>query len=103
IDHGRNGTSEGIAPSERNGTRSFHGNSLTLKRVERDFLRLLRNVIGDHERGPSHRSAYPLSQMELEDRKYTFAVVVDVPDILSGTLDLDELQIGADCIELVLD
>ncbi|TKA66033.1 hypothetical protein B0A55_09857, partial [Friedmanniomyces simplex] len=30
---------------------------LTLKRVERDFLKLLRNILGDHKRVPSHHSA----------------------------------------------
>ena len=103
IENGQNQNAEEVlnAPSERNGTRSLNNNPLTLKRVERDFLRLLRNIIGDDERGPSHRSAYPLSQMELEERAYTFAVVINVSEIDAKSSSLEEVQTGADCIELV--
>ena len=76
---------------------------LTLKRVERDFVRLLRNIIGDDRRGLSHHSAYPLSQRGVEERPYTFAVTVNVSEVLSGDFDLDTVQVGSDCIELVVD
>ena len=76
---------------------------LTLKRVERDFIRLLRNVIGDHERGQAHHSAYPFSQLEVERRKYTFAVTLRVSEVLKGSIDFDEAQTGADCVEVVVD
>ena len=79
------------------------GSSLTLKRVERDFLRLLRNVIGDHDRGVAHHSSYPLSQIEVERRTYTFVVTVRVSEVIANNIDLDQMQIGADCLELVLE
>ena len=93
--------------SEQSSTRTSNGSFLTLKRVERDFLRLLRNVIGDDHRGVSHHSVYPLSQIDIKDRPYTFAVDVNVSEIVAHSidshLDLDEMQIGADCIRLVVD
>ena len=76
---------------------------LTLKRVERDFIRLLRNVIGDHERGQAHHSAYPFSQVEVERRKYTFAVTIKISEILDGSIDFDDAQTGADCVEILVD
>ena len=76
---------------------------LTLKRVERDFLRLLRNIVGDHSRRPSHQSAYPLSQIPIEDRSYTSAVTVNCSHVIKNRLDLETAQVGADCIQLVID
>lgn len=78
------------------------GKHLTLKRVERDFLRLMRNVVGDHGRSIAHHSAYPLSQVKVEKRLHTYAVRLTTDDVLSGNLDLEAAQTGADCIELVL-
>ena len=95
---GRNGSLSGLHEDS-----SSNGSFLTLKRVERDFIRFLRNVIGDHERQPVHHSAYPFSYIELESRTYTFAVTTSVSEVVSNTVDLDEMQIGADCIELVVD
>nr|OQO26500.1 hypothetical protein B0A51_05892 [Rachicladosporium sp. CCFEE 5018] len=82
--------------------RSANGPFLTLKRAERDFLRLLRNIIGDHDRGPSHQSAYPLSQIPVEQRTYTYSVVVHFDAVVNGELDLEEVQTGADAVELVV-
>nr|OQO27310.1 hypothetical protein B0A51_04201 [Rachicladosporium sp. CCFEE 5018] len=82
--------------------RSANGSFLTLKRAERDFLRLLRNIIGDHDRGPSHQSAYPLSQIPVEQRTYTYSVVVRFEAVINGDLDLEEVQTGADAVELIV-
>lgn len=82
--------------------RTANGPFLTLKRAERDFLKLLRNIIGDHARGPSHQSAYPLSQIPVERRTYTYGVVVDMNRVLRGEVELENAQIGADAIELVV-
>lgn len=96
--------------SELNGSTSIsqdssssNGSFLTLKRVERDFIRLLRNVIGDHNRGPAHHSAYPFSQVEIERRAYTFAVTIRASEVISQAVDFDQAQIGADCVELIVD
>jgi 3-dehydroquinate dehydratase type I len=82
--------------------RSPNGPFLTLKRAERDFLRLMRNIIGDHDRGPSHQSAYPLSQIPVERRTYTYGVVVEINRVLRGEVELEDAQIGADAIEVIV-
>lgn len=82
--------------------RTANGPFLTLKRAERDFLRLLRNIIGDHDRGPSHQSAYPLSQIPVERRTYTYGVVVEINRVLRGEVELEDAQIGADAIEVIV-
>ncbi|WPG98741.1 Hypothetical protein R9X50_00153500 [Acrodontium crateriforme] len=81
-------------------TKSSSGLFLTLKRVERDFLRLLRNVIGDHKRTPSHYSAYPLSQIPVHERRFTVSAVVSIDEIIDEKCDLDSLQVGVDAIDL---
>lgn len=83
-------------------TKLHNGLFLTLKRVERDFLKMLRNVIGDHDREQSHHSAYPLSQVPVHKRDSTLSAVVTVDNIINGRVDLDELQVGVDGIELML-
>lgn len=77
--------------------------SLTLKRVERDFLKFLRQILGDYSRTPSHQSAYPLSQIPVEQRRYTYATIVEATHVIAGTVDLDDLQIGADALQIVFD
>ena len=76
---------------------------LALKRTERDFLRLLRNIVGDVDRGLSHHSVYPLSQIPVEKRRYTYSVQLYINEVLFPKFDLDEAQIGADCIEVIVD
>lgn len=88
---------------ERSSANSAADGSLTLKRAERDVMRLLRNAIGDHNRGLSHQSAYPLSSIRIESRNHTFSVSVNFAEIRQRKLDFDELQIGSDCIELIVD
>lgn len=82
--------------------RTANGPFLTLKRAERDFLKLLRNIIGDHDRGPSHQSAYPLSQIPVERRTYTYGVVIEINRVLRGEVELEDAQIGADAIEVLV-
>ena len=78
------------------------GPFLTLKRVERDFLRTLYNIIGDSDRAPSHHSAYPLSQVRTHSRKFTLCARATLESVRSGGVDLNELQIGADAVTLVI-
>ncbi|EME41487.1 hypothetical protein DOTSEDRAFT_156377, partial [Dothistroma septosporum NZE10] len=76
------------------------GPFLTLKRAEHDFLKLLRNTIGDHDRGRSHQSAYPLSQISVDKLEFTSAVTVSAEDVVSHRLDLDDAQVGVDAVQL---
>ncbi|GAB7348891.1 hypothetical protein MBLNU459_g7585t1 [Dothideomycetes sp. NU459] len=77
--------------------------SLTLKRVERDFLKFLRQILGGYSRKPSHQSAYPLSQIAVEKRRHTYATIAEATHILAGDVDLEDLQIGADALQIVFD
>lgn len=81
-------------------SRSSTGPYLTLKRTEHDFLKLLRNAIGDHDRGRSHQSAYPLSQISVDKLEFTSAVALSAEDIVSRKMNLDEAQVGVDAIQL---
>ena len=75
---------------------------LTLKRVERDFLTLTEHLIG-YRGKVTYRFSYPLSGIPVHERDFTLACRVNLQDLLDGTSDLDELQIGADVVELVID
>ncbi|CAK4030508.1 Quinate repressor [Lecanosticta acicola] len=81
-------------------SRSTTGAYLTLKRTEHDFLKLLRNAIGDHDRGRSHQSAYPLSQISVDKLEFTSAVTISAQDVVSRKMDLDQAQNGVDAIHL---
>ena len=96
-------TMDSLSPNEgprQASSRVSNGPFLTLKRTEHDFLKLLRNIIGDHDRGRSHQSAYPLSQMSVDKLEFTSAVTLSADDIVSRRVDLDEAQIGVDAIQL---
>ncbi|KXT05276.1 hypothetical protein AC579_7451 [Pseudocercospora musae] len=80
--------------------RTANGPFLTLKRTEHDFLKLLRNIIGDHDRGRSHQSAYPLSKMSVDKLEFTSAVRLAADEVVSHSVDLDEAQIAVDGIQL---
>lgn len=92
----KNGSNDGKLPY----TRTVNGPFLTLKRAEHDFLKLLRNIIGDHDRGKSHQSAYPLSQISVDKLEFTSAVTLSAEDVVSHRLNLDEAQIGVDAVQL---
>ncbi|KAL1613518.1 hypothetical protein SLS54_010525 [Diplodia seriata] len=72
---------------------------LTLKRAERHFLKFVTLIMA---RGTlrSLESAYPLSHVPTTARSYTYAVSVPLPAILSGSLDMEELEVGADAFEI---
>ena len=99
----RSSSKEELDSNSPNRDEQASDNFLTLKRVERDFLRLLRNAVGDHERGQAHHSAYPFSSVDIEQRKFTYAVTISTSQILRyGDMNLDEAQIGADSVELLI-
>lgn len=81
-------------------SRCTNGPFLTLKRAEHDFLKLLRNIVGDHDRGRSHQSAYPLSQISVDKLEFTSAVTFTADDVVTRRFDLDDAQVGVDAIQL---
>ncbi|KAF2084978.1 quinate repressor [Saccharata proteae CBS 121410] len=78
------------------------GPFLTLKRAERHFLKFV-TLITAHGVFPSLEPAYPLSHMPPEARSFTYAVSAPLSAILSKSLDVEELEIGADAFELTVD
>lgn len=78
------------------------GSFLTLKRTQRHFLKFV-TLITARGTLQSLESAYPLSHVSTEARCYTYAVSVPLPAILSGSLDMEELEVGADAFEIKVD
>ncbi|KAF2771187.1 quinate utilization gene repressor [Teratosphaeria nubilosa] len=97
-------TSEALVEKSHEGVQDLakasNGLYLTLKRVERDFLKFLNNIIGTPPRMPSQHSPYPLSQVPLSQRLFTMSTVVEVDDIVDGKVNVEALMIGVDAVEI---
>jgi 3-dehydroquinate dehydratase type I len=83
---------------------------LTLKRAERTFLKFLSLIIatdktnGSTEKDvPQMEQGFPLSDVATESRKYTCAVQVPLPVIISESVDVEELEFGSDAFEIVVE
>jgi shikimate 5-dehydrogenase len=82
---------------------------LTLKRAERNFLKFLAMVTNGSNSTDIHGNirrlepGCPLSDMAVELRKYTYAVQVPFPTLLSEDADIEEMELGADAFEILVD
>jgi shikimate 5-dehydrogenase/shikimate kinase len=83
---------------------------LTLKRAQRTFLKFL-SLITSHKDAngpigttiPPLEPGYPLSDVATELRKYTCAVQVPLLDLLQEDVNIQNLEIGSDAFEIVVD
>lgn len=80
-----------------------HTPFLTLKRVQRDFLRFIAFVTGDGAELRRQHASFPLSLLPVESRTYTCAVSVPFSALCKLHMDIEELEVGADAFELTID
>ncbi|PLB35445.1 putative quinate pathway repressor protein QutR [Aspergillus candidus] len=76
---------------------------LTLKRLQRDFLRFIAFATGDPTDLSNHLASFPLSMQPVETRTFTYAVSVPISSFFERDLDIEDLESTADAFELKVD
>jgi shikimate 5-dehydrogenase len=93
-------------PAKQPSVRDF----LTLKQTEQNFLKLLSRIEMQRDvcsviYSPSLtlESGFPLSEVPVELRQYTYAVQIPLPVLLSEDVDIEELEFSSDAFEIVVE
>jgi shikimate 5-dehydrogenase/shikimate kinase len=96
-----------VAPAQQRSVPAF----LTLKRAERTFFKFLALILSPRNTHKGTKSDaptldpghFPLSYVDLELRNYTCAVQVQLSDLTSDDVDIEELEFGCDAFEIVVE
>ncbi|USP78918.1 quinate repressor [Curvularia clavata] len=96
-----------VAPAYQRSVPAF----LTLKRAERTFFKFLALILSPRNKDHGIKSDvptldpghFPLSSVDLELRSYTCAVQVQLSDLTSEDVDIEELEFGCDAFEIVVE
>ncbi|KAI9924887.1 hypothetical protein ASPWEDRAFT_110334 [Aspergillus wentii DTO 134E9] len=76
---------------------------LTLKRLQRDFLRFVNFATGDANDVSSQDVSFPLSMLPIESRTFTYSVAVPISSLFEQDLDIEDLESTTDAFELKVD
>ena len=75
---------------------------LALKNAERHFLKFLARATQARDIPPLE-DAFPLSQVNTEDRTFTYAVCIPLSAATNPLVDIEAIEEGADAVELVVE